>query len=71
MQEFIEKFKNLFDDPPEVEILTSTKFKELAEWDSLVALSFIVMASNEYGRSIDGAAIRRADTVDDLFQLLN
>lgn len=70
MDEFIDKFCDLFDEELNQEILGSTVFKDLSQWDSLVALSFIVMASNDYHKSIDGESIRSAKTVSDLFELV-
>jgi acyl carrier protein len=70
MDDFIVKFCELFDEELNQEIFGSTVFKDLPQWDSLVALSFIVMASNVYQKSIDGEAIRSANTVSDLFELV-
>ena len=42
-------------------------FKELDEWSSLIALSVIAMADEEYEVTLKGDDIRNANTVEDLF----
>lgn len=68
MKDFISNVIDLFDELPEVELTESTQFKELPGWDSLVALSLIVMISNEYGKSIDGGTIRSLSTIGELYR---
>jgi acyl carrier protein len=71
MENFITNFVSIFDEIPKAKILESTKFKEIPDWDSVAALSFIVMVSNEYKKSIDGDMIRSAETIADLFEIIN
>jgi acyl carrier protein len=71
MENFIKNFVSIFDEMPKTEISETTKFKELPGWDSVAALSFIVMVSNEYKKSINGDIIRSADTIADLFKIIN
>ena len=71
MQDFIQSFIELFDEVPDIEILPDTEFKDMPDWDSLVALSLIVMVSNNYGKSIDGDVIRNATTIGDLYGVIN
>ena len=48
MEKFIELFANLFDET-DINVFTpQTKFKELEEWSSLIALSVILMVDEEY-----------------------
>ncbi len=44
-----------------------TKFHELEEWSSLIALSIIAMADEEYDVTLKGDDIRAAVTIEDLF----
>jgi acyl carrier protein len=71
MEKFINNFLELFDEKPTIEVTEDTEFKEIPGWDSLVALSLIVMVSNNYGKSIDGEALRKCETVRDLFEVIN
>ena len=67
LKDFIENFAAQFDDTDASEIMAETKFKELDEWSSLVALSVISMVDDEYGKSIRGDMIRNSTTIEDLF----
>jgi acyl carrier protein len=71
MEKFIIDIIDLFEEKPNFEINQNTIFKELPGWDSLVALSLIVMVSNNYGRSIDGEVVRNCDTIRDLYEVVN
>ena len=71
MENFTNKFLNLFDEKPDFYIGGDTVFKEIPGWDSLVALSLIVMVSNDYGKSIDGEIVRNCVTIRDLFKVIS
>jgi acyl carrier protein len=71
VDKFIENLIELLDEKPQFEIDPDTVFKELPGWDSLVALSLIVMISNNYGKSINGEVIRNCVTIQDLFEVVN
>ena len=67
---FIEQFADLFDETDASEIQASTPFRDLNEFSSLIALSFISMVQEEYDVLLDGDEIRSAVTVEDLFNLV-
>lgn len=64
---FIENFASQFDDTDIKVFHQETKFKELDEWSSLMALSIISMVDEEYGVAIKGEDIRNSSTILDLF----
>ncbi len=66
-ENFIANFADQFDDTDPSEIKADTKFRELEEWSSLIALSVIAMIDDEYDIIIKGDDIRNAETVMDLF----
>mgnify|MGYP004443750975 FL=1 len=67
IKEFIENFAAQFDET-EAEVFTAeTKFRELDEWSSLIALSVISMVDEEYSVTLKGDDIVKASTVQDLF----
>ncbi len=70
LKEFIANFAALFDDIDASEIQADTIFYELDGWSSLSALTLIDMVNEAYGISINGIEIRKADTVEDLFNLV-
>ena len=70
LDQFIEYFAGLFDETPPETINASTRFKELEEWSSLVALSVIAMVDEEYDVEFRGDDIRDSQTVEDLFNVV-
>jgi len=70
MKDFIEKFAEQFDDTALSEFQAETKFKELDEWSSLIALSVIAMVDEEYDVTIKGNDIKSAETIEDLYNIV-
>ena len=70
LNEFVQKFANEFEETPLEQFNSSTIFKDLKEWDSLVALSVISMVDEEYEKRITGADIRQSNTIEDLYNLI-
>ncbi len=71
MQDFINNFLEILDEKPHFEIDSETVFKDIPGWDSLAALGLIVMISNNYGKSIDGEALRKCVTIRNLYDAIN
>lgn len=70
IKEFIQNFADQFDEI-DVDTLTSdTKYKELEEWSSLIALSVIAMVDDEYGVTLKGDDIRNSETIGDLYNIV-
>ena len=67
LQEFMEKFAEQFDETDASEFKPETEFKKLEEWSSLIALSIIAMADEEYDVTLKGDDIRNAVTIEDLY----
>lgn len=63
---FLEKFRKLFDETDESLIQLDTKFKDLEEWSSLTILSLIVMCEDEYKTNITPDEIEKSMHVSDL-----
>ncbi len=70
IKDFIEKFAEQFDDTPIEELNPNVKFKELEEWSSLIALSVIAMADEEYNVTLVATDIRGSETIEDLFNVV-
>ena len=70
LNEFVKLFADQFDETPKENFKPETHFRELEEWDSLVALSVIAMVDDELEKKITGADIRSCTTIDDLFKLI-
>lgn len=67
MQDFIEKFAEIFDDIDISTLSGETKFRELDDWDSIAGLSVIGMIDEEYGVTFNADDMRACHTISDLF----
>ncbi len=67
---FIKNFAAQFDETDASVFQANTKFKELEEWSSLLALSIIAMVNEEYDVALKGDDIRNAQTIEDLFKIV-
>lgn len=70
LKTFIENFASQFDETDASEFQAGTKYKELSEWSSLLALSIIAMVDEEYNVAIKGDDIRNTKTIEDLFKIV-
>jgi acyl carrier protein len=68
---FLKNFADQFEKTDPGEIMPSTNFKNLKEWGSLVALSVMAMADEEYNVKLTGDDVRNSSTVEDLFIIVN
>ena len=67
IKDFISNFADQFDDLDASVLTPETEFKQLDDWNSLVALSVIAMIDEEYDVTIKGDDIRNAKTIEDLY----
>ena len=67
IESFIGNFAAQFDNTDNSVFAADTRFKDLDEWSSLLALSIIAMVDDEYQVIIKGEDIRNAETIEDLF----
>lgn len=70
LKDFIENFAAQFDETDIADFKAETRFKELSEWSSLIALSVIAMVDEEYDVRVKGDDIRSAETINDLFEVV-
>ena len=71
INEFIDSLAAQFDETSADQLKPETEFRKLDEWSSLIALSIIAMADEEYGVTLKGDDIKGATTVQDLFDVVN
>lgn len=71
LDDFIVNFADQFDETNQELFKASTKFKDLDEWSSIIALSIIAMIDEEYNVQIKGSDIRDSETIEDLFNRVN
>ena len=66
--QFLQSFAEQFDETEPAAITMNTKFKEMDEWSSMVALMVIAMVDENYNKKITGADLREASTIEQLFE---
>ena len=64
---FIDNFAGQFDETARDRFAPETKFREIDEWSSLIALSIIAMVDEEYAVTLKGDDIKNAQTIQDVF----
>ena len=69
IKDFIKNLADQYEDVKVGDFTPETKFKEFDEWSSLTSLSIIAMVDDEYGITLKGDDIRKAVTVQDLFDI--
>lgn len=67
---FISNFAEQFDDTDLNMFKAETKFKDLEEWSSMITLSLIAMADEEYNVRLKGEDIKRSETIEDLYNVI-
>lgn len=70
IQEFIDFFAAQFDETAVETFTADTKFREIEEWSSLIALSIIAMVDEEYNSKLTGDDIRQSITINDVFNVV-
>ncbi len=70
MEKFIELFAEQFDDIDVALLTPETRFRELEGWSSLVALLTISMIDEEYGVVLPPEQMRKTNTIQELFDLV-
>jgi acyl carrier protein len=48
-----------------------TTLEEIDEWDSMSALSFVVLMKEEFNKTITGKLIRSFQTIQDMLDVMN
>ena len=71
IKDFISNFADQFDDVDASALTPETEFKNLEDWNSLVALSVIAMVDEEYDITIKGDDIRNSKTIQDLYNVVS
>lgn len=69
INEFIEKFVEAVEIGDASRVRPETKFRELDEWSSISTLSVIAMADEEFGFELDPDTFKKAQTVEDLYNI--
>ena len=65
--DFIRKLDVVFETTDLSTITPETSFKKLDEWDSMLSLSLIALADEEYQVRLTGEDIRNSSSIEDLY----
>jgi len=68
-EEFIKRLTELMDTETQLEL--STKLADVEEWDSLSMVSFYSFCDSKLNRRLLPEQIKSAQTIEDLFKLVN
>ena len=69
-KEFILNFGNQFDDTDVSTFTMETRFRELEEWSSLVALAVLNMIAKKYDVKLKLDEMKPAQTIQELYDLV-
>lgn len=70
INEFIMNFANQFEETDASEFTPETKFRELEEWESLLALAILNMIVKKYNVILPHKEMRETNTIQELFDLV-
>jgi acyl carrier protein len=70
VKQFIQNFADQFDDAPEG-LTLETRFRDIDEWSSLIALSEMAMCDEEYEVIISANEMENANSIADLYNIVN
>lgn len=62
---------NVFPDTPRDVLTGDTEFMDLEEWSSLTAFSLITFIDCTYGKSLLLTELLQAQTIEDLYKIVN
>ncbi len=67
-EDFIQKFALCFHQTEPTSINAETKFRELEEWGSMLALIVIAMIDSDFGKTITAEDLKSVASVAELFE---
>lgn len=67
-KQFLEKMVDLLD--TEEEVTLDTVLADIEEWDSISLVGFLAFANNHSNSKITAADVRKAQTINDLYEMV-
>jgi acyl carrier protein len=68
--DFLNSFQEQFEDTDASEITFETVYKDLPEWNSMMALVIIAFVDEKYEITVTGADLQNTRTVEDLYNIV-
>lgn len=70
LDEFVELFAEQLEDTDPATVTAQTKFRELEEWSSLLALTLISMVDEEFDVTLKGDDVKNSETIEDVYNVI-
>ena len=70
INDFVKYFTELFEESDNSGFKPFTRFRDIEEWSSLLALSVIAMVDEKYHIKLTGNDIRNSQTIEDIFKII-
>lgn len=70
LDEFVALFAEQLDDTDPSTVTAQTKFRELDEWSSLLALALISMVDEEFDVALKGDDVKNSETIEDVYNVI-
>jgi len=69
-KQFIQNFADQFDDTDASQLTLDTKFRDLDEWSSIIALSVMAMCNEEYDVILSANEMENANQISDIYNIV-
>lgn len=69
-KKFIQNFANQFDETDASELTLDTKFRDIDEWSSIIALSVMAMCAEEYDVILSANEMENANQISDIYNIV-
>ena len=70
VSEFIKKLEAEFEDIPKGTLTPSTKISDIEGWSSMHSLIVVALADTEYGVTLKGDDLKKAQSIQELFDVI-
>lgn len=70
LDEFVVLFAEQLDETDPSNVTAQTKFRDLEEWSSLLALSLISMVDEEFDVTLKGDDVKNSETIEDVYNIV-
>jgi acyl carrier protein len=70
IDDFVKNFSELFEETENGSFTPLTRFRDIEEWSSLLALSVIAMIDDKYHVKVSGDELRDALTIEDISRIV-
>lgn len=70
LDEFVVLFSEQLEDTDPSTVTPQTKFRELDEWSSLLALTLISMVDEEFDVTLKGDDVKNSETIEDVYNVI-